>query len=303
MDHPKQRLWSLPVIQTTTVENILETPVENGYLFHQPQYFFTFIADHVTQFLDIAINENLTIGDFQFNEKNAGTAEGEKSRNAFLILSNSPKNVMDELLVDGKFLIKATTILGQVCTFSHFYLSKSLASRVASIFTNIINKTKDKDIIIDSVGFLTQMIRFIEDPVIFDLFHLMVSVNDDFNEMQTLLSNVNLYEFVLDELVSERKDENLFEKKSNLCIFIKDCLKNPILQDSFQNEKVLNALKQILETRKNIFILSQMHNDFGNIENRFINNVWEALSQFPCKKLVEQMSPILALSIEVNMLT
>lgn len=301
MNQQKKRLWQLPAIQTTTVEAILETPIENGYLFHQPKYFFVYIADHVTEFLDIAINENLTISDFQFNEKNYGTVEGEKSRNAFLILSNSPKNVMDELLMDGRFLIKATTILGQACNCSHFKLSKSLASRVASIFTNLINKTKDKDIIIDSVGFLTQMIRFIEDPVIFDLFHLLVSVNDEFKEMQVLLSQVNLYEFVLDELLSGTNGdfENLLEKRSNLCIFIQDCLKNPILQDSFQNEKVLNALKEILQNANNTYLYSQECSDFGNAEIRFINNVWEALSFFPCKKLVDKMQPILPLSIEI----
>lgn len=300
MDRQKLQIWALPVIQTISIEQMLATPIENGYLFHQPKYFYNYIADHASEFLDIAINENLTHQDFIFGDKGNGTAEGEKSRNSFLLLSNSPKNVMDELLVEGRFLIKATTILTQVCTYSSYHLAKSLASRVASIFTNIITKTKDKDIIVDSVGFLTHMIRFMEDPVIFDLFHLMVSINDDFKEMQGLLSQVKLYDFVLDELSSDAANDPvaLIEKQKNLCIFIQDCLKNPILRDSFQNEKILKKLTEMLKYKQNVLV-SQSSFEYGNIEIRLINNIWEALSLIPCRKLMPKMQDITSLSIGV----
>lgn len=153
MNFQRESFFSAKPRQPIEIDLFLGNIPNDYNYFQQPKSISKYIADHAIELLDIALNENYIINSKQKN----------KSRTALLLLSNSPKNVMDELLIDGRFLIKLTNILGQASVNFPYSIIKELASRISMIFTNIIIKTNDKDIILDSIGFLTQIIQFIED--------------------------------------------------------------------------------------------------------------------------------------------
>lgn len=274
-------------IQNQNVEAFLTNLTDRNDLYHFPKNYCQYVADNAIELLDIALN----IKDNLLPIKN------DISRKAFLILSNSPKKVMRKLLIDGNFLIKSTIVLEQLHRYTSFILAKELVSRIASIFNNIIIKTKDRNIIIDSIGFLTQMIPFIEDESVFNFFCLVVSTEDDFKEMQLFLSQVNLYDFLINELPNEK--ETNFEKEKNIFHIIKICLQNPILQSSFQKEEVLNKLFDRLKKRKYIFTNLQKQSDYGDKKIAILNEIYESLSFLVCKKLIDKMNPLFSQSIEI----
>lgn len=185
MSYEKQYFSQTNDQQFLSLDSFLENYVNKCNFFYQLKFYNSFIASHAMELLDIALNEKDSLISLKC----------DKSQNAFLLLSNSIKKVMDKLLIDGRFLIKSTIILEYSLVCSSFILAKELVSRVASIFINIILKTKDRNIIIDSVGYLTQMIPFIEDDSVFNLFSLSVSTEDDFKEMQIFYHKLTYMNF------------------------------------------------------------------------------------------------------------
>lgn len=287
MNFMQNGIFSKKSKQVMTMDFILEN-ISRNYYYQLPKNISNYIANNACELLDIALN----ISDITNPIKN------NKSIAALLILSNSPKSVMDKLLYDGRFLVKSTSVLGQLSSNLTFNIEKELVSRIALIFINIIIKTNDKELIIDSIGFLTQMIHFIEDDTVLNFFLLFVSYNNDFKEMQNYLSQVNLYQFLINELTND--DENNFEKERNICIFIKNCLKNPILHKSFQKAEILNALIEIIEKRKKIiFNVQKQQIDLGDIKVNTINEICEVLSLLICPTLSTKMKPLISLSIEI----
>lgn len=281
MNFEKKGFFSTRSKQAIPLDLFLEKVTINNNYFQQSECHSKFIANHALELLDIALNED-------------NLFKSIKNKTALFLLSNSPKNVMDELLIDGRFLIKSTNILSK--NYSYF-IAKELASRISLIFINIIIKTNDRDIIIDSIGFLTQIIQYIEEESVLNFFLLIASNNDDYKEMQIYLSQVNLYQFLLNELPNE--NENNFEKERNILIFIRDCLRNPILQKSFQKEEILIKIFERLEKRKN-FILNSTKQEinYGDIQLEIINRIYEVLSLLVCQNLVIKMKSLLTFSIE-----
>lgn len=288
MNFQRESFFSAKPRQPIEIDLFLGNIPNDYNFFQQPKSISKYIADHAIELLDIALNENYIINSKQKN----------KSRTALLLLSNSPKNVMDELLIDGRFLIKLTNILGQASVNFPYSIIKELASRISMIFTNIIIKTNDKDIILDSIGFLTQIIQFIEDDSVFIFFCLAVSDNKSLKEMQIYLSQINLYQFLLNELPKE-KETNL-QKERNIYHFMINCLRNPILQNSFQKEEIFQKLFENLEKRKNFVLNSQQKQiNYGDIKTDVINRIFEVLSLLVYKNFVFKMKPLLSLSIEI----
>ncbi|OHT07091.1 hypothetical protein TRFO_05305 [Tritrichomonas foetus] len=308
-------------IQTLSLKVVVSTCIDShGHLLYSGKTFFKFIAENVTELLDLALmdspppnpNPNRTNAkkpdqictqekqnphgkddsddsdDSTYKNNNNekiyfnGQSYEECSKTAFLLLSNGSKYVVDALIKDYTFFIKATTILNQN------EISPKLAGRIAAIFVNIINRSKESSI--NAIGFLTQLIRFIRDPSVFDLYHTMTMHKKRFNEMQILMSQVNLDSFVIEELSKVENSPDTFydvDKKLNLCLFIQDCLKNSILMHSFQNDRILKKLIELMDSevcKNNIYLLNQ---------------VWQAISLLPSPKTIPKMQSLIKTALEI----
>jgi hypothetical protein len=85
----------------------------------------------------------------------------------------------------------------------------------------------------DTISFLWQFLRFIEIPSVFSLFVSICAIDRSLIPVQELLVLTEFSRFLLNEF-----DDNApIDKLINLSALVHVCLKNPVLRDSFANEK------------------------------------------------------------------
>lgn len=303
-------------MQGMTMKKILDCNFDNRQLVRQPKNLTSFVKEHVSDFLDLALDEK---GNKHYNSYITSESENEeieRSQKSFMILSNSPKNVMDSLLTDNLFFIKVTRIMPTLSCNSFSILAKNLASRISSIFLNLFNKEKDVSQLFDSIGFMPLLLKYVGDQMVFELFHFLFSQNDDLTEMQNCIYQINIGEFILGEMENESLKEFFddnesdnssvssddqsvpLNKKNNLCLLIKDCFMNPILRPSVLKAKILLKLCEWSQESQNIVYINI--EDFANHDSELLlfNNIWNVISLFPTKTLANSLSNLFTFALE-----
>ncbi|OHT02270.1 hypothetical protein TRFO_30633 [Tritrichomonas foetus] len=194
------------------------------------------------------------------------------SKKAFILLANGPIILIDALLENYTFLLKATELLSRpsIPTF--------LASRLATIFSNICLKSEENSI--NSIGLMVLLLKYIEDSAVFDLFHTICSKKNKLKKMQFAIAQTDIDVFILNELIAY---DATIEKKHNLCLMIQDCLKNSRLTHKFTNVRVLQALVNLMNTSN----------------TQLLNQVWQTISLMVCQKLVTKMQCIYNRALEI----
>lgn len=224
---------------------------------------FQYFADHISDFINLALNDTETIC-------------GKK---AFIILSNGPPIITSALTKDFTFFLKVTEFL-QSPSFLPTEPNICTINRIATIFQNLIYN--DEQCSIDSIGFLTQLLPYIEEDAIFELFHSIFTSKNQLKQMQYVLSSIRIDIFILNEINKSSchlADSNFtsYLKIFNLLKLINDALKNKQLKISFQNMDVLKTLSSVIKETKIPLLL---------------NNAWDSLALLADSNLISNMKDI-----------
>lgn len=228
---------------------------------------FQYFANHISDFIDLALNDTKSL----------------YSKKAFLILSNGPPIVTDAITKDFTFFLKVTELLQNPSN----EIDPCAISRIAIIFQSIIFKSEQFSI--DSIGFLTQLLPYIEENAVFELFHTIFTTKKQLKNMQNLLSTINIDAFILDELENSSVNTSYsgffsYLKVYNLLKIISDGLKNKILQKSFQNMRILGILSHLLKEVK---------------ESLLLNEIWASIALISDSNLVVKMKDVFAEAMKV----
>lgn len=208
-----------------------------------------YLVAHCREILDIAL----------------ASPETPDTNKAFLLLSTSPSQVANALMRDELFLMKATEVLcGQATDYSR-------VNRLSCILNNIFDKAEDG--FEDTLGVLTQLLAFVDDPSVFALFCSILEDDSKLTDFQTLLLETHFATFVLNAFISQCPPQ----KAANLCAIVHHCLNNPRLRKSFICVQVLNTLLRFL----------------GSDDVLVQNQLWQALSAFCCQGVGSHMVNVL----------
>ena len=171
-------------------------------------------------------------------------SSGELGQRAFLLLSTAPRRTAIAVLNDDFLFLKATEALSQPSP------NPIIVSRLSCILARVL--TKNRACVIEAVAFLTQLLRFIDDPSVLSLYSSILDVNSKVRDIQPILAASNFSSFVTAEL-------NQFpqgEKAANLCTLVRLCCKHPVLRPSFTTETVMNLLTGLIDS-DDPFVLNQ----------------------------------------------
>lgn len=205
----------------------------------------------------------------------------ENSARTFLIFNKAPTSILQALLKCDLFYNKITLFF---LNAQHQNLDTPIIiiSRISSILLNIISNLPNEAN--NCVGFVYQLIPFISDPSVFDLFNSICSSDSELNAMQRSLIESNFSDYIYDELqkhfanyqkinsdgcqlnesntndsnhqlqlnlsddsesFAEFKYLNINEFITSLLRIIKLCLINSNLQASFRKYKLIEILHTI----------------------------------------------------------
>jgi hypothetical protein len=193
-----------------------------------------------------------------------------RSKMAFLLLSNPSDYVYDGLLEDDRFFLHATEVLARP------KVSPCHVSRLSSLFGNIALNTDAK--LTTSVCFLFQLLPFICEVAVLELFSTVCSTVGHLVGLQRVLAKSSFAELVLKQL----KGETEVGAMANLCVLISVCLKQPVLHSCFASEKVLDVLTGL--TKSDDVVL--------------LNHVWKALGGMGTDVFVSKMTGLLPKVLE-----
>lgn len=234
---------------------------------------FNYFANHISDFIDLALNDVETI-------------YGKK---AFIILSNGPPIITNALSKDFNFFLKVTEIL-QSPSCLPSVLNHCTINRIATIFQNLI--LNNEQCSIDSIGFLTQLLPYIEENAVFELFHSIFTNKKKLKQMQYLLSSINIDTFIINELKnssSKLSDSDFFSysKILNILLIISDALKNQQLKSSFQNLNILKTLSSMIKDTKIPLLLNSFWESFYLLaESNLITNMKDVFNE--AMKIISQ---------------
>lgn len=219
--------------------------------------FLNYFANNISNLMDLAFNDTKT-------------DEGKK---AFLILSNGPQIIIDALTKDFVFFLKVTELL-------QTDLNAITIQRISTIFNYLI--LKDVQFSIDSIGFLTQLLPYIKEDAVYELFHTVFTTKTQLKQMRNFLSDTEIDSFIIKELKNSPIDTNCTSfdscsKQFNLLSIIYDGLMSKQLKDSFQNVNVLNTLySMIAETNQPLLL----------------NQIWASLALLVNQNLISNMKDV-----------
>jgi hypothetical protein len=222
-------------LQSLSVADVLKAQTEIRPLERKNKELCNFIASHSAELLDLAFS----------------TCSSDLAKRAFLLLSNPSKPVVRALFANSLFFVKATEVL----TSDH--PPDVFISRLSSLFEDTIIKTDYP--LSESVGFLSQLIRFIDEPSVFSLFRSVFGSPEQLRDLQAVLVQTRFSLLILNEFNSKPS----IAKLSNLCALLHVCLGNPALHTSFANEKTLEKLTGLVPSNDVLLL----------------NQVWQALSE------------------------
>jgi hypothetical protein len=169
------------------------------------------------------------------------------------------------------FFIKATEILAKQT------VSTLLVSRLSTLLNTIVMKQRSG--YTDSIGFLIQLLRFIDEPSVFSMFSSICSVSPKLTALQSVIAASNFAPLILSEFNGELSTEKL----ANLCAIVRVCLKNPILEREFATDSSLQKLLSLLN-RDDILLQNQL---------------WQALSALCTPVTFSKMADVQVRAIQI----
>ena len=250
-------LWTKqPVpVQDMTVSQFLNSKAALGKPDAKPGDARDYVLAHCRELLDIALS----------------TSENAVTRKAFILLSTASSQVANQLMHDEMFLMKATEVL---CDPKVDY---SRVSRLSCVLNNIFEKARGG--FAETLGVLTQLLAFVDDPSVFSLFCSIVDKNSKLVQVHSLLIETNFAAFLLNALATQESPQ----KAANLCAIVDHCLNHIRLRKSFVNVTMLNTLVGLLGCED---VLVQ-------------NQLWQALSSFCSQSTGGQMVNVLAHALQI----
>ncbi|OHT08960.1 hypothetical protein TRFO_22293 [Tritrichomonas foetus] len=227
-----------------------------------------YFADHISDLIDAALFQGgrdlmETTNPSIMKCAHFDISSEENSKKAFIILSNGPSLIINALISDLTFFLKMTEIL------SHPNLSSIVVNRLATILNYIIMNNEQASL--DSIGFLTMILKYIEETAVFDLFCTIFNDKDKLKPMQKLLATTDIDVFILNEFSST--EILSYEKKLNLTLLINYGLKCKRLRDSFTNRRILVHLISLMNTEDTLLL----------------NSIWSSLALLMTKKMLNKV--------------
>ena len=235
--------------------------------FSNKKELFIFFADHISDLIDLAFKDT----------------ETEDSKKAFIFLSNGPPLIIDALTKDFIFFLRVTELLQDPSSLSN----SCIIQRISVIFNYLI--LNDVQFSIDSIGFLPQLLPYIGEDAVYDLFHTIFTNKSQLKQMRIMLSSTSIDTYVINEIQNSPGYVNsssfsTYSKELNLLLIIRDGLTSKHLKKSFQNDKVLNALYSISTVTK---------------EPLLLNQIWASLALIVNQNLISKMKDVFDESMKI----
>lgn len=246
-------LQSKSAVDIPVEDFLLKQPACN--LVKLPDMSRGYVTNHCTELLDLSLS----------------TDDDELAKRAFLVLSTASQKVVGALISEDVFFVKATEIL------SGKQISPLIISRLSSLFDNLLAKLKSG--YIEAIGFLAQLLKYIEYPSVFSLFTSILDANSKTKEIQEIMAQIRFENMILNEFGSNASNE----KVTNLCSLIRLCLKHPLLRNNFVCDRVMNKLVSLLDTQN----------------PDILNPLWQALSTLCCEINGTKMSQVSDLALKL----
>ena len=225
--------------------------------------FIDFVKKNVINFLDICFSEEMT----------------NESSNAFMVLSNSPFSVLQQLLIDDLLFTKASKVL-----LKHPQ-SEFSVSRIASILNKVLDTVSRPSNACVSLFF--QLLPFIENTGVLDLYISVTISTSTYTKFLEMLKNTSFSSLLFLEF-----DNNCSKIKiGNLCRILRYSCQNPIIGQSFQT---------IEFTDKLIPYTHVTQDDKNDPEERYMrNNLWQAITANTSKQTIRFMRKVVPLALAV----
>jgi hypothetical protein len=210
----------------------------------------SFLVRNCSSLLDFALSES----------------DMDLGRKSFFLLSKKVSSkVVHALLEADLFFVKATEVL------SGQSVSSLIISRLSALLNAIV--VKQKSCYTETIGFLFQLLRFIDDPSVFSLFSAICGVADNMAELQLGLSRTNFATLVLREFEGNYVPD---EKLANLCALVNVCLNNRILAANFTGERFIAAFAGLL-SRDDLLLRNQL---WAAVVSLCGGSTWHRMSEF-----------------------
>ena len=201
-----------------------------------------------------------------------------KSNNAFLLIANSPKEILEQLLVDDLLFSKVSSVL-----LSPNPTEISI-SRIASILQSVLSKISKPTN--SCVSLFFQLLPFIENQGVFDLFISVTVSTSPFVEFLQMLEKTSFGSLFLLEF-----ENNCSKIKiANLCRIVRHGCHNPILGKSFRTVEMIDKLVPFLLIKEKDEI----------VEERYLrNNLWQAISAYTANDTVNNLRKVVPIALDI----
>ncbi|KAH0786607.1 hypothetical protein GPJ56_009509 [Histomonas meleagridis] len=168
------------------------------------------------------------------------------STNAYAILSLGNPQILKPILDDSSFQNTALEILSKE-SVPQFTIGR-LSSLTLTLLTNLPEQATE------SCGFIYHLLKYCENPGVFNFFETICSADPKYELTQKWLNEMGFSEYLLRELDKidfsyESQEANKYKDSIYircLCFYklIGKCCDNPIMVESFQSEHVVDSLSQ-----------------------------------------------------------
>ena len=249
--------------EQTTVEEALSEPMAFRLFRQRDEQIVSFFVSHAEQLLNLAFTDNCM------------------SHKAFAILERGDPEVTEAILKDQKFHHTAMFILGRKDA-DHLLLSRlaSLTYAVAMV---------DPHFIIESCGFILQMLSFAWETSIFTLFEFLCKedwLNRPLQEWLIQIGFIDILHREIDHVDSVIGKDRMDDNANLLCSYmslIRLCAKNQVFDEKISSVNVVAAL----------------NGGIGEYPQFIEDARWMALSALYKQSTSESMRGLFQLAVEI----
>ena len=201
-----------------------------------------------------------------------------RSNNAFLLIANSPTEILQQLLIDDLLFSKVSSVLLSP------KVTETSISRIASILQSVLNKVSKPTN--SCVSLFFQLLPFIENQGVLDLYVSVTVSTSPFVEFLEMLEKTSFSSLFLLEF--ENHCSNI--KIANLCRIVRHGCHNPVLGPSFRTVDMIDKLIPFVLIREKENI----------VEERYLrNNLWQAISAYTHKDTVNNLRKVVPLALDI----
>ena len=254
-------------IDEVSVEEMLQRPVTFRLFRTADPHLVEFFVNHVEDLLKLTF----------FSDKK------DLSAKAFSILEHSLPQLTIAMLENQRFNNAACGVL------SHIESGSIILARLSSLTLSAL--LIDPHYIINSCGFILQLLCYVDDVSVFSLFESLCSPNEEIADVQQWLVDIGFVQLLIKEIDSmstevlsscTRADRNGLLMCGYLNI-IKLCAKSVVLRKEVKNSSVFAIIN------RNVCEWADFIEDAR----------WEALASLSCKKTQEVMRTLFQQCIEM----